>query len=735
MVSPAQIHALELREISNLRPQDSSKNITLLVDGAATRLAITDALKSFSTDDNIEKDKSAIIIFFAGHGAFSKAPNFSEAANRRVEQLCPVDIGEGLPDCPDHPRRIEGIPDSTIRVLLDNISKAKGNNTTLILDCCHSGGLNRVARQDKNWTARFIEDPPPISGSFDVDLFSSFPSGSGPGSRSLEISTEFKGMANESHILLAACSSHEYAYEGAFGLAGNFTTALLKVLRAHSVQKLTYRSLWDRLVMPQNGPSQTPQCEGKFRGRRLFDCQTDGADWEDILCWRRWDRSNKSVSFILEAGDQHGVAVGSEYQIFEHDLLDDPSAVFEIAKVTSTLPSRSLLELVANPANRQASSAPNTTIAHAPNQSEGLRRYYARLSKDVGVPLRVYCHDQAYIQSVVNAGDKGPITVVDEPNEADLVVRLDEGKVKFEHAPHTRVIEPAIVARGMSMSMSGTVPDTSESSLRCARNVLDSYGRFLKHLKRTESPPVGEDILQLSFRRLKKSIIGDYRKDGDNLLNGNSVTIIPDHESRYGLELKNLTGQPLFVHVFFFYPKTAEIKLWYRPPYGPPQGTGFVDTVRPNSLDTELEPDGTLHLGYGNGRVPPLHFQPKAHVDVSMLKIFASTEPTDMTYLVQPSPFNEAPMEGLSLLRNTQSEAQFAEASLEVPSGASSRELGWTNMEMMNGTDSPPFWMTQSITFIEDSSPAWWARISYVLFGMIRPVKWLLYGGWSSTSA
>ncbi|KAF9003836.1 hypothetical protein BDZ89DRAFT_1145836 [Hymenopellis radicata] len=538
-------------------------------------------------------------------------------------------------------------------------------------------------------------------------------------------------MANESHILLAACSSQEYAHEGPFEFAGHFTTALLEVLRAHSFQKLTYRSLWHRLVMPPFGPPQTPHCEGKFRGRRLFDCQENGADWEDILCRRRWDRSSES-----------------KYQIFEHDLLDGSSTVFETAKVKSTSTFTSILELVqasdafladsvltdvdgsgaedaltANPTTQRdaaASSAPNTTIAHAPNQSEGVR--YARLSKDVGALLRVYCRDKAYIQSVVNEGDKGPITVVDEPDEADLVVKLDEGKVKFEHAPHTKVIEPAIVARGMSMSLLGTVAaDNSESSLRCARSVVDSYGRFLKHLKRTESPPVS-NILQLSFRRLQEDTLGNWEPVGKNLLNENSdtITIIPDDDSYYGLTLTNLKKlEPLFVHIFFFQPKTASIMLWYRPP----QSIGFVDTVTPNSLDTALEPGRTLAAGFGNGGVHPFCFpvDPDTHIDVSIVKIFASTAPTDMSFLAQASPFKveasveeaeEVPFEKLSSPRNTQSlEAQFFDdADDDASSGTRTlvkrKPEGLKGNGGVQGLPAPAgFWMTRSITFIETSKP------------------------------
>ncbi len=102
-----------------------STNITKLFDDHATRVAIISELKYLARNTNIEKDKSAIIIFFAGHGASSPAPpDWPEWATvgGQVEQLCSVDI-QSTPG-----KVIEGIPDHMIRLLLDEIAAEKGNN-------------------------------------------------------------------------------------------------------------------------------------------------------------------------------------------------------------------------------------------------------------------------------------------------------------------------------------------------------------------------------------------------------------------------------------------------------------------------------------------------------------------------------------------------------------------------------------------------------------------------------
>ncbi len=61
--------------------------------------------------------------------------------------------------------------------------------------------------------------------------------------------TRFSGSLWDSHVLLAACSRHQYAWE--VHEEGLFTTALLKVLEEDTAHELTYQSLMHRLNMPK----------------------------------------------------------------------------------------------------------------------------------------------------------------------------------------------------------------------------------------------------------------------------------------------------------------------------------------------------------------------------------------------------------------------------------------------------------------------------------------------------
>ncbi len=103
------------------------ENISHLLNEQATRTGIVAALRRLGTDESIIKDKSAIIVFYAGHGASSPKPAEWEdwaTSGGQLEMLCPVDMGE----LNEANQEIEGIPDRTISALLDEISQEKGNN-------------------------------------------------------------------------------------------------------------------------------------------------------------------------------------------------------------------------------------------------------------------------------------------------------------------------------------------------------------------------------------------------------------------------------------------------------------------------------------------------------------------------------------------------------------------------------------------------------------------------------
>ena len=112
-------------DIINLRDEvEESQNPPR---GPATRDNIIAKIKSFKDNNNIEKG-DPIVIFFAGHGTQSSRVEWKDSSypSPLIECICPVDIGKPLKS--GSLDSITGIPDFTIRALLNELSSSKGNN-------------------------------------------------------------------------------------------------------------------------------------------------------------------------------------------------------------------------------------------------------------------------------------------------------------------------------------------------------------------------------------------------------------------------------------------------------------------------------------------------------------------------------------------------------------------------------------------------------------------------------
>ncbi|KAK0460585.1 uncharacterized protein EV420DRAFT_1255628, partial [Desarmillaria tabescens] len=106
-----------------------------------SRTSIIRTLLSVIDNPHIEYGDN-IIIFYAGHGS---CYSFSEEDDEQaelgfVEALCPIDRGvtadsDGIP--------VPDISDREFNTILSLIARAKGSRITVILDCCHSGGVSR----------------------------------------------------------------------------------------------------------------------------------------------------------------------------------------------------------------------------------------------------------------------------------------------------------------------------------------------------------------------------------------------------------------------------------------------------------------------------------------------------------------------------------------------------------------------------------------------------------------
>jgi Caspase domain len=106
-------------------------NFLFLADKRATRSAIIDGFQNHLINNGDIQRGDAIVIFYAGHGSQTNAPNGWVADGSKVEMICPHDersIG-------NDGKRIFGIPDRTIGGLLRSLASTKGDNVVRVTLC------------------------------------------------------------------------------------------------------------------------------------------------------------------------------------------------------------------------------------------------------------------------------------------------------------------------------------------------------------------------------------------------------------------------------------------------------------------------------------------------------------------------------------------------------------------------------------------------------------------------
>ncbi|KAK0194156.1 caspase domain-containing protein [Armillaria mellea] len=587
-------------------------HITILRDKMATRKAIIQEFKNLADNPRIVGGQAIIIIYFAGHGAAADKPkewSDWQSAGNKIEILCPSDMG--LPD--GEKSVIEGIPDRTISQLLTVISNAKGNNITLILDCCHSAGINRGGDDVPNARSRQLFRPPKISPDCDSTIRTSVPA-----SQVVPVTSGFSGTPWDSHILLAACSRLQTAKE--VDGKGLFTHALLKVIRdRHAARgELTYQSLMHYLDMPLY---QRPHLEGKHINQSVFSLWNNTRDSPRTAC------SFEGGQFFLHAGLIHRVTAGSTYHIFSTDQVSDPVPPLASTVVTHVGSFVSQLEL------------PPPDFFKSDK-----RTWYAQLvTLKSGSSFAIYCNDARFLTRVL--GDKGPpklllaAATVTAPDEADLCLTV-EGK------EDARVVFFDRGGRNSSLNASRTglpsrLPDVVSNidDISKIRNIINHYVHFTAHL---DSALIVCPITKFVSIEMKELDTNTLKLVGPNLLrnDGESIQISVDMSSQqrpcYGFTIRNVSKVNLYVYMFYFDASTLEIDAWY----ASRTGAGHEDGQHhPGRVDACLQVGETLDLGCGSAGVNPIRFDiPKDQtVDIYFFKFFIGVQVVDLASIKQSS--------------------------------------------------------------------------------------------------
>ncbi|KDR80085.1 hypothetical protein GALMADRAFT_92295, partial [Galerina marginata CBS 339.88] len=305
--------AFRYKEYLTDRLRVPESQIQVLTNEEASRAAILRGFISLKEDPQIQEG-DPIFIFYAGHGAELESPPGWESGrpNNMIQMLVPQDF------CSDIGKVIPGIPDRTVGALLEDIAEKKGNNITVVLDCCHSASGTRGRSGKFSVRGSEILRPSIHTEGLDRHIWDK-------GAKPLYPIPKFRFTGLRSHILIAACGPNEVARESASH--GSFSFQFLRLLRSVPPDQLRYSEILTRMS-PIFG--QNPQIEGINLHRYLFDAKVNPPLFQTYAL--RYDQSMKSI--FIDAGTAHGVTAGTEFAVIRRDtgtrmgnlIVDKPAA-------------------------------------------------------------------------------------------------------------------------------------------------------------------------------------------------------------------------------------------------------------------------------------------------------------------------------------------------------------------------------------------------------------------------
>ncbi|KAG8711641.1 hypothetical protein FRC11_002268, partial [Ceratobasidium sp. 423] len=575
--------------------------INVILDEQATRAGIIKGFQDLAKPDNGIQRGDPIVIYYAGHGSEINPPPDRAANGPLVQCIIPQDTS-----------KVDGvvpIPDYTIGTLIHRIAQEKGNNITLIFDCCHSARGSRDIPEN----ARYVDraDLPELPASADQHIIDDALSGSRDVVDPTSLGLSFEGM--DSHVILAACGHGEVAFENGAEGHGYFSSALLKLLRSMKVDSLTYKGCMQRLPALRTRQPQNPVCEGRNMVRLFFNAMVPGANTSYIAI-----KPNKSKEFYLQAGLAQGITPGSKFAIHASDVPGptNPSlGTLEVDKVdpfVSRLKDAGALNLPGIAYGRQVGYGPN----------EALDIYVTQEFVDAAEPNGQWA-------SAFSAGVDQLVLRPVEPELATVVLSVNakkEATFTLTNQASTQFGVQKLPAPGYE-----PIPPTAPYVLP----VLTALSQWSWHLRRVPDSRPFQKSIDYEFYKLK--LTEEYTEegspilepDGPNLNVDGVVDFVANPEDYYGIRIVNRSTQDLYAYLFDFSATSLAIK----------QKT--IPVLGSNSSDPTLTKSEPLTIGYGEGGQAPFIFSVSEgqDIDVSLFKLFVSNQPTDFQSVEQESPF------------------------------------------------------------------------------------------------
>ncbi|KAJ7872051.1 caspase domain-containing protein [Mycena leptocephala] len=563
-------------------------NIVLIENEKATRSAILSTFKSHLLDNTNIPDHGDVtmILFFAGHGSRFEAPSDLIAPDRRVEAICPVD--EGTTN--DAGEYVHAIPDYVLVWLLAELADKKGTNITVILDCCHSGGMERDV--EGTLDARTARSD---SGSIPRDLDSHFWKGK------TDTAQSHRMWSHSAHVVLAACLAGETAREvqstdGTYH--GRFTTHLISLLQQTPLESATCAELLDRM---QKWSGQTPYCGGTRSNRLIFNGNYPAAGRHSVLLTphksSRFKSASSSQLFRVVMGTVEGVVTETEFSAYDRNNNFLGTFVAQSVQVGQTI-------LVWKSVKDQ----PPIDI---PPWSRAV------VSGWKTSPVLVYTPaDFPHTGSLFSTMGTVPSKLVPAPSleKAHIIVQSDGDEIIIE--PLTSTVLTGQQKTRFTLGNPAHLP-----------NAIDGVAHFSYFLNQANEADRLEGVVLEMHRLLGKYPFCRPDVQDGNMIKDGEVRLTSEVDAQYGFTIRNMSDEGLFPYLFYFDPKTCTIQNWYSPAGA--------------SVEPPLQRGTMVTIGMGSERAFDFTLSPGELSSCGFLKLFVTSEYIDLGWIQQElSPFD-----------------------------------------------------------------------------------------------
>ena len=301
----------------------------LTATSETTHQAIKDAFYRYLVKPTTSED--IVYFHYSGHG--SQVPDNQCDADGKCEEIDGLD--ETLVPSDYTKDGLNDIRDDEIAQWLADLKKQNPKNVTLTFDTCHSGSNTRGGADGV------------------VNVRGKKYQGTFPGKRTRGEAPKEEGdgvfsgdeLNRKGYVVLSAASADQVARETTDenGIAmGLLTYALVKALNSPEVDKMTYRDLYEdvraSMLSKNPGGNQDPQLEGDVDYELLSRTAKTPEQFIDV------DLDRDVLQ--LQAGELHGMTVGSVFKLFKKGTKTFAGQPLARAKISSLHLTSADLELM-----------------------------------------------------------------------------------------------------------------------------------------------------------------------------------------------------------------------------------------------------------------------------------------------------------------------------------------------------------------------------------------------------